>query len=99
MKLIIEFRDTNDCNLRKRSAINPPMRFNNAHCITINIKISSTYFQIGGWGITEVEKLRKMNVDLIDEVLALTRNVYQAYLDAPKKLKRHYLGFSSKNCK
>jgi len=30
---------------------------------------------------------------MIDEVLTLTRNIYQTYLDVPDYLKRHYLRF------
>lgn len=35
----------------------------------------------------------KIDIDLIEEVLAFTRNIYKTYIDAPKFLKRHYLRF------
>jgi len=41
----------------------------------------------------ELESTRQFDVNLIDEVLAMTRNIYQTYLDAPEFLKRHYLRF------
>lgn len=41
--------------------------------------------------LAELETLRKLDVNLIDEVLALTRNIYQTYIDAPAYLKKHYL--------
>ncbi len=40
-----------------------------------------------------LENKHQIDVNLIDEVLALTRNIYQTYLDAPEHLKRHYLRF------
>ncbi len=43
--------------------------------------------------MAELENQRNVDVNLIDEVLALTRNIYQTYLDAPPNLKRHYLKF------
>ena len=43
--------------------------------------------------IIDLEQKRQLDINLIDEVLALTRNIYQAYLEAPKELKRHYLRF------
>ena len=43
--------------------------------------------------LLELEEKHKIDVTLIDEVLALTRNIYQTYLDAPMHLKRHYLRF------
>jgi len=50
--------------------------------------------------ITQIDNLtlglegkHQIDVSLIDEVLALTRNIYQTYLDAPEHLKRHYLRF------
>ncbi len=41
----------------------------------------------------EVENQARMDMDLIEEVLAFTRNIYQTYVDAPDFLKRHYLRF------
>lgn len=43
--------------------------------------------------IAELERKRGMDVTFIDEILALSRNIYQTYLDAPEFLKRHYLRF------
>lgn len=43
--------------------------------------------------LSELEAKRQIDVNLIDEVLALTRNIHQTYLDAPMHLKRHYLRF------
>lgn len=43
--------------------------------------------------LAETERKRDFDVNLIDEVLALTRNIYEAYMSAPKFLKRHYLRF------
>lgn len=41
--------------------------------------------------LSELEAKHKIDINLIDEVLSLTRNIYQTYLDAPMYLKRHYL--------
>ncbi len=43
--------------------------------------------------IHRVEKSGKMEINLIEEVLAFTKNIYQTYIDAPDFLKRHYLRF------
>ena len=43
--------------------------------------------------LNELDVQYKMDVTIIDEVLALSRNIYQTYLDAPDFLKRHYLRF------
>jgi len=43
--------------------------------------------------ILELDNKSKIDVDLIEEVLAFTRNIHQAYLEAPQFLKRHYLRF------
>ena len=43
--------------------------------------------------LSELEAKHQIDVKMIDEVLALTRNIYQTYLDAPDYLKRHYLRF------
>lgn len=43
--------------------------------------------------LSELEAKHQIDVTLIDEVLALTRNIHQTYLDAPMHLKRHYLRF------
>jgi len=39
----------------------------------------------------ELKNQRAHDIDLIQELLKLTRNVYQAYKAAPYELKRHYL--------
>ncbi|MFA6081222.1 MAG: recombinase family protein [Patescibacteria group bacterium] len=44
----------------------------------------------------KIEKLDndcRLDMNLIEEVLAFTRNIYKTYLDAPDFLKRHYLRF------
>ncbi|MBI2600474.1 recombinase family protein [Candidatus Daviesbacteria bacterium] len=43
--------------------------------------------------IQETDAQSQIDIDLIDEVLAFTRNIYQTYKDAPTYLKRHYLRF------
>lgn len=43
--------------------------------------------------LTDLEGRRNLDVDKVEEVLALTRNIYQTYRDAPKDLKRHYLRY------
>jgi len=43
--------------------------------------------------ILEVDNQGKIDIDLIEEVLAFTRNIHQAYVEAPTFLKRHYLRF------
>lgn len=43
--------------------------------------------------ILELDNKSKIDIDLIEEVLAFTRNIHQAYLEAPQFLKRHYLRF------
>ena len=41
----------------------------------------------------EIETKHEFDIGLIDEVLALTRNIHQTYAEAPDYLKRHYLRF------
>lgn len=43
--------------------------------------------------IAELDRKRQIDVNFIDEVLAVTRNIYEAYRAAPDFLKRHYLRF------
>ncbi|KKQ92218.1 MAG: Site-specific recombinase, DNA invertase Pin [Candidatus Woesebacteria bacterium GW2011_GWA2_40_7] len=43
--------------------------------------------------LVELEGRQKLDINLVDEVLALTRNIHQTYLEAPPHLKRHYLRF------
>ncbi len=43
--------------------------------------------------ILEHDNKGKIDLDLIEEVLAFAKNIHQTYLDAPKFLKRHYLRF------
>ena len=42
--------------------------------------------------IEKIENQRELDIDLIQEILKLTRNIYQAYKTAPPELKRQYLG-------
>ena len=41
----------------------------------------------------DIDNKNKVDINVIEEVLAFTRNIYQAYNDAPGFLKRHYLRF------
>ena len=43
--------------------------------------------------LIELEQHRNVNVDVAQEILNLTRNIYDAYKKASPKLKRQYLGF------
>ncbi len=43
--------------------------------------------------IVDIDNKGKIDINLIEEVLAFTRNIHQAYTEAPKFLKRHYLRF------
>ncbi len=43
--------------------------------------------------IQEIENNANIDINLIEEVLAFTRNIHATYLQAPKYLKRHYLRF------
>ncbi len=43
--------------------------------------------------IRDIEEGCNIDMNLIEEVLAFTRNIHQTYLDAPKFLKRHYMRF------
>ena len=43
--------------------------------------------------LQDIEDQMRIDVNLIEEVLAFTRNIYQTYMDAPAFLKRHYLRF------
>lgn len=43
--------------------------------------------------MAEAQNKRNIDMDLIEEVLALSRNIYQTYCEAPDFLKRHYLRF------
>lgn len=43
--------------------------------------------------LQELEASCNIDMDLIEEVLAFSRNIYQTYMDAPPFLKRHYMRF------
>ena len=43
--------------------------------------------------LVELEKQKNVNVDVAQEILNLTRNIYDAYQKATPSLKRQYLGF------
>jgi hypothetical protein len=47
--------------------------------------------------IAELDQKRQLDVTFIDEVLALSRNIHQTYIDAPAFLKRHYIRFFFEN--
>jgi len=42
--------------------------------------------------IDELESQRKYDIDVVEKVLKLSRNIYKAYKTAPYELKRQYLG-------
>lgn len=44
-------------------------------------------------GLKEIEDSCNIDMELIEEVLAFTRNIYQTYVEAPTFLKRHYMRF------
>ncbi len=54
----------------------------------IQLKIQSFDVQL-----SEIENGCNLDMDLIEEVLAFTRNIHQTYVDAPNFLKRHYMRF------
>ncbi len=41
----------------------------------------------------DVDNKSRIDMDLIEEVLAFTRNIHKTYLEAPMFMKRHYLRF------
>jgi len=43
--------------------------------------------------IQTIESQSKIDMDLIEEVLAFTRDIYKTYIEAPPFMKRHYLRF------
>ncbi len=43
--------------------------------------------------VAELDQRRQLDVTFIDEILALSRDIYQTYLEAPEFLKRHYIRF------
>lgn len=43
--------------------------------------------------ILDFDNKGKIDIDLIEEVLAFAKNIHQTYIDAPKFLKKHYLRF------
>ena len=43
--------------------------------------------------LMEIDNKSKIDIDLIEEVLAFTRNIHKTYVEAPNFLKRHYLRF------
>lgn len=43
--------------------------------------------------INRIQRQSKVDINLIEEILSFTRNIYQTYVDAPDFLKRHYLRF------
>ena len=54
----------------------------------IQLKIQSADEQL-----QELEASCNIDMDLIEEVLAFSRNIYQTFIDAPPFLKRHYMRF------
>lgn len=54
----------------------------------IQLKIQNADFQL-----REIEASCSIDMDLIEEILAFTRNIYKTYTEAPKFLKRHYMRF------
>lgn len=43
--------------------------------------------------IVEIEQERRLDIDLTEEILALTSNIYETYTEAPDFLKRYYIRF------
>jgi len=43
--------------------------------------------------IQDLESKSDIDINLIEEVLSFTKNIYKTYKEAPKFLKRHYLRF------
>ena len=43
--------------------------------------------------IQEIENKARVDIDLIEEVLAFTRNIHKGYIEAPQFLKKYYLRF------
>lgn len=43
--------------------------------------------------LSTLENQQRLDVDLIEEVLAFTRDIYKTYVEAPPYLKKHYLRF------
>ncbi|OQY69199.1 hypothetical protein B6D29_00090 [Microgenomates bacterium UTCPR1] len=43
--------------------------------------------------VKEIEDSCRIDMNLIEEILSLTRNIYKTYIDAPPFLKRHYMRF------
>lgn len=43
--------------------------------------------------LQDIDSQCRIDINLIEEVLAFTRNIYQTYKDAPPFMKRHYLRF------
>lgn len=54
----------------------------------IQLKIQSSDVEL-----QELEASCNIDMDLIEEVLAFSRNIYQTFIDAPPFLKRHYMRF------
>ena len=54
--------------------------------LQLKIQTSDTQLQ-------ELEASCSIDMDLIEEVLAFSRDIYQTYVDAPPFLKRHYMRF------
>src|SRR3989344_74155 len=49
--------------------------------------------QVADANLKEIEDSCSIDMNLIEEVLAFTRNIHQTYIEAPKFLKRHYMRF------
>ena len=43
--------------------------------------------------LKDIEDGCRIDMNLIEEILAFTRNIYQTYISAPTFLKRHYMRF------
>ncbi len=58
----------------------------------IHVKIQDKIYKINE-RIEDLELKVNIDMNLIEEVLAFTRNIYKTYFSAPPFLKRHYLRF------
>lgn len=58
----------------------------------LHVKIQDKIYKIND-RIQELENNVNIDINLVDEVLSFTKNIYKTYKEAPAFLKRHYLRF------
>ena len=59
--------------------------------VRIRDKFKTEVYQIQDQ-ISKLDNQRELDIDVVQEILKLTRNIYKAYKTAPIELKRQYLG-------